>query len=148
MKLYRALLHAYPKSFRAEYGEQMCAIFEQRRRDASNPVSLATLWLATFFEILGNALLVHGDIFRQDLRYAMRSFGRAPGFTLTATIVAALGIGATTAAFTMVNHVLLRPYPFAHQDRLVNLYEDHSYSAGRDGSEWISRPRISATGSG
>jgi predicted permease len=55
-------------------------------------------------------------------------------------VVAALGIGATTAAFTMVDHVLLRPLGFADQDRLVNLYEDHSFSAGKNGTEWDVAP--------
>ncbi len=131
-KLYSALLHAYPASFRAEYGEEMRAIFDQkRRRTASTLIPL--LWIETFFEILVNALRVHLDILGQDLRYAARSFRRAPGFTATAIVVAALGIGATTAAFTMVDHVLLRPLGFADPDRIVKLYEDHSVSMGRMG---------------
>jgi predicted permease len=120
MKLYRALLHLYPASFRGEYGEEMCAIHARRRRDASN---LPLLWIETFFDILSNALRVHFDMLRQDALYAARIFARSPGFSLTAIAVAALGIGATTAAFTMVDHVLLRPLPFADQDRLAKLWE-------------------------
>ncbi len=63
--------------------------------------------------------IAHLDILRQDLRYAARSIGRAPGYALVVIIVAALGIGASTAAFTMANHVLLRPLPFRDPDRLV-----------------------------
>ncbi len=122
MKLYRALLHAYPASFRAEYGEEMAAVFAQRLRDTN----AVWLWIETIMDVLWNAALVHADILGQDLRYAARTLGRAPGFTITAIVVAALGVGATTAAFTMVNHVLLRPFPFADQERLVNLYENHS----------------------
>ena len=140
MKPYRALLHVYPASFRAEYGDEMEAIFARRARDASSPAALAILWTGTIFEVLSNAALVHADILRQDLRYAARTLRRTPGFTLTAIVVAALGIGATTAAFTMVNHVLLRPFPFLRQDELVNLYEDHSFSAGVDGREWDVAP--------
>jgi hypothetical protein len=50
---------------------------------------------------------------------------RSPGFALTAIAIAAIGIGATTAAFTMVDYALICPLPFAHQDRLVRLYADH-----------------------
>ena len=139
MKLYRALLHAYPASFRAEYGEEMCAIFARRRRETAAAL-VPLLWIATVFETLGNAIAVHLDVLWQDLRYAARSFRRVPGFTATAIAVAALGIGATTAAFTMVDHVLIRPLGYADPDRIVELYEDHSSSAGKNGAEWDAAP--------
>lgn len=59
----------------------------------------------------------------QDLRYAIRQLGRSPGFTVVAVLTLALGIGATTAIFTLVYDVMLRPLPFAQADRLVNLEE-------------------------
>ncbi|HEV8145484.1 MAG TPA: ABC transporter permease [Bryobacteraceae bacterium] len=123
MRFYRALLHLYPTSFRNEYGDEMAAIFAQRRRDAANPLSGAILWIAVFFEILFNAFAVHWDILRQDLSYAFRTLARTPGFTATAIVVGALGVGATTATFTMVDHVLIRPLPFVDPDRLVKIAE-------------------------
>lgn len=123
MKLYRGLLHAFPASFRAEYGEEMSAVFDRRRRDAANPLAL---WIETVFDVLLNAAGVHFDILRQDLKYAGRTMARAPGFAITAVVVSALGIGATTAAFTMVDHVLLRPLPFRDPERLVKLYQNRA----------------------
>ena len=55
----------------------------------------------------------------QDLRYALRSFARQPLFALTAILTLALGIGATTAIFSVVNAVILKPLPFNHPDRIV-----------------------------
>jgi len=59
----------------------------------------------------------------RDLRYALRALSRNPGFTVTAVLVLALGIGANTAIFTVVQGVLLAALPYQAPDRLVRLYE-------------------------
>src|SRR5579863_982986 len=57
----------------------------------------------------------------QDLRYSVRQFIKNPGFTLTALISLALGIGATTAVFSVIYAALINPYPYPNADRIVRL---------------------------
>jgi len=121
MPFYRALLHLYPASFRAEYGDEMCAVFA---RDLTENGMSA--WARALADVFTNATRVHLDITRQDVRYALRSLGRTPGFTITTILVAALGIGATTASFTVADHILLKPLPFADPGRLVKIWENQA----------------------
>lgn len=125
MTFYRALLHLFPRSFRAEYCGEMLKDFARDWSGASGAARTALL-MTTTVDVIANAMRVHADILHQDLKYAIRSLRRTPGFTITAIVVAALGIGATTATFSIADHVLVRPLPFHDSDRLVKLSEDHT----------------------
>ena len=65
------------------------------------------------------------DAIRQDLKYTLAVLRREWGFAVAAILALALGIGATTAVFSVVYGVLLRPLPYPDPDRLVRIYEEH-----------------------
>ena len=62
------------------------------------------------------------DDARRDVAHGVRSLRRTPGFTLVTVLTLALGIGATTAIFSVISAVLLRPLPYPNADRLVQLF--------------------------
>ncbi len=89
----------------------------------------------------GNTVLIREEIYRmnslflfdtlaRDLRYGWRTLGRNPIFTLTVLLTLAIGIGANTAVFGVVNHVLLKPLPYPDAERLVSVAHSAPGAAG------------------
>jgi putative ABC transport system permease protein len=84
-----------------------------------------------------DALLALDSIWR-DLRYAVRQLGRSPAFTATAVVTLALGIGATTAIFTLVQQVMLRSLPVVNPEQLWRVGDSAlcCYSARYTQGDW------------
>lgn len=120
--VYRWLLKLYPASFREEYARELERQFHDELEDAPDRAARSRLWLRLLFDL---AVSVPAQLTReiaQDARHALRQWARRPlnaGFAMAAL---AIGIGANTGMFSVVDTLLLRPLPFRDADRLVGLY--------------------------
>src|SRR5882762_1717600 len=81
------------------------------------------------------------DVLLEDVRFALRGFGKRPGFALVAILTLALGIGSTTAVFSVVDRILFRSLPYPQDDRLVSFgdkapFEANEFVLGPDYVDW------------
>jgi putative ABC transport system permease protein len=144
-RVYRWLLRAFPPGVREEFAADMVRQFrEVRETAAGRPLALARLWMHATVDALwhgaaerwGGRAAISDDSGRRamerrrpwggvwsDVRLGVRRLRKAPGFTVIACITLALGIGANSAIFSVVNGVLLTPLPFNEPERLVGLFQ-------------------------
>ncbi len=120
-QLHHRLLWLYPREFREEYGEEMAYVYRNRAADEG----VVRLWLALLGDVVRTAPREHWSVLRHDVRHAFRLFRRTPIVTATALLTIALGVASSTAIFSVVYGVLLRPLPYPDPDRLVELFEDN-----------------------
>jgi putative ABC transport system permease protein len=126
-RIYRRLLHLYPRDFREEYGEEMSMLFRERERARDGAFRL---WLQIAGDLIGHAPREHWHTLTQDLRYALRQVRRNPGFSAVVIATLALGIGGTTAVFSVLQAVLIAPLPYEQPGQLVRFYQQEPDKAG------------------
>ena len=129
IRLFRALLYCYPAEFRHEYGAEM----EQLFRDRLESEPRLRVWLDAVTDLAFRVPREHWHVLVADVKYGARVLATVPGFTAIALLVIALGIGATTSVFSVVNAVLLRSLPYGHPEKLVYLWSpNHNFKGVPD----------------
>jgi predicted permease len=117
-RLYRWALHLYPRDFRDEYGDEMSLLFRDRTGEGG-----IGLWLQVLGDLMFHAPHEHWKAWTYELRFAVRQLWRSPGFSSVVIVTLALGIGGTTAVFSVLEAVLLAPLPYEQPGQLVRFYQ-------------------------
>jgi putative ABC transport system permease protein len=149
---YRALLRLLPRAFRAEFGDEMCAVVDEQWRELRVTAGFSRrvrFWLRQSVAVLKQAVTLRVDGARAivgppgrmrsgpmenlmlDARHALRSFRRHPGFAVVTILTLGLGIGATTTVFSAIHGVLFRPLPYEDADRIAIVFDSNAETGER-----------------
>jgi predicted permease len=130
------LLRLYPEWFRREHGEEMRDLFGARLSRARGVRGMLRLWFRVMTDALATAVALRRtenepaggrrtlSTLGHDVRHAARQLMRAPLFTAGAAALLAVGLGANTMVFTLVDALLFRPPPYGDAERVVYVYQD------------------------
>ncbi len=163
MTIYRALARLLPADFRAASGSELESMAEAciaREHARFGRAGVAVAWIRLSADILATAFALRWprtptplpntprrgiietlmDNLKKDLLYALRGFARQPGFFLLTVLTLALGIGANTAIFSVVNGVLLRQLPYPHPEQLE--YVTTKFPSLGFQQFWVSPPEV------
>lgn len=127
--IYRMLLFCYPAEFRREYGGEMAFAFLDQLAEARESGSMARqalVWLRSIADLVTVAPKEHFIMILQDIRYALRTFRSSPSYAAVVILSLALGIGANTAIFSLMNGILLSQLPVPDPGQLVILSDPRS----------------------
>ena len=102
---YQRLLRLYPRDFRDEFGGEMTQLYRDRGREEP----WWSLWRSLIVDLARTAPPEHLSMLKQDLRHAWRGLRRSPIVTATVVLTLGLGVGASTAVFSVVHALLLPP---------------------------------------
>ena len=158
--LYRGLLRLLPRPFRETAAgelEDAAVACVERERARFGKAGIAVAWLRLAADTVSTSVALRYaarrgapkgrgpveavmDNLKNDLRYALRGLRRQPGFAALTVLTLALGIGANTAIFSVVNGVLLRPLPYPHSEQLE--YVTTTFPALGFDQFWMSIPEV------
>ena len=122
-RFFRALLRLLPLDFRTDYAKDIEQAYREQCREARREgrISEARVCWKNIRDIVAVACREHVSSLVRDIGHTLRFIRRQPGFALVTVLTLALGIGANTAIFSVVHAVLLKPLPYAAEDRLVHV---------------------------
>ena len=159
-RAYRILLRLLPGRLRRRFGQDMEDVFLHRLATARGPIRRGRVWARAVGDVVFEAVRERlpwsreaerggGEMenWMRDTRHAARALARSPAFTAMAVVTVALGIGASTATFSVVDGVMLKPLPYQEPERLVAVWPDQNFNAAMVREMVASSPALtSATG--